>query len=491
MAHEDAVDGNGPSTSKRKNRPESPRPTLRRRRKVECKGKHHYEWPPLTNETLAFAFTWCMKNGTLNHPTFGPIDEWDTSQVTVMTHSFNSIRILDSPDRLNVGMVQPDISCWDTSSVTKMRFMFTHCKNLPFDLSKWDVSNVVSMQGMFMGTNMASLTGLERWKTDKVTDMSNMFDSADGFKSDLSDWNTSCVTNMGSMFKDLKCTQSFRDKRKRIDLSSWDTSKVTEMDTMFQGSTVSMWNISKWDVSNVVTMRGMFCKAHQFKSDLSLWNVRRVTDMHSMFQHASEFESDLSLWKTPNVTDMSRMFHKACLFTSDLSQWDVSSVTSTCQMFDEATDFTADLSLWNMSKVTNTNDMFRRTSLLSDLTKWDMSEVQNGSGMFVGTEESFGPDLVLDRVTKTWTDKSMREHKEFLAGEKAKAVIQEYRRVWARRRWTSVRAFVRTTRPVLLHWIRETSERRYHPNGKRVVDDMNMFCGEIEIDIENAFKRMR
>ena len=77
-----------------------------------------------------------------------------------------------------------DISGWDVSNVTDMKFMFRYAESFNGDLSKWNVSNVRNM-----------------W---------SMFRNAESFNGDLSKWNVSNVTNMGNMFYAAK---SF-DKRK-------------------------------------------------------------------------------------------------------------------------------------------------------------------------------------------------------------------------------------------------------------------------------------
>ena len=43
-----------------------------------------------------------------------------------------------------------DISNWDVSNVTNMRFMFYECKSFNKDISNWDASNVIDMSGMFL-----------------------------------------------------------------------------------------------------------------------------------------------------------------------------------------------------------------------------------------------------------------------------------------------------------------------------------------------------
>ena len=44
-----------------------------------------------------------------------------------------------------------DISEWNVSNVTNMRYMFSGCISFNQDISSWDVSNVTNMRGMFYG----------------------------------------------------------------------------------------------------------------------------------------------------------------------------------------------------------------------------------------------------------------------------------------------------------------------------------------------------
>ena len=99
-------------------------------------------------------------------------------------------------------MTSIDLSAFDTSEVTNMRWMFAGCSSLTsLDVSKFDTSN--------------------------VTNMSDMFNSCDNLTSlDVSNFDTSNVINMYGMF-------AFCSSLTSLDVSNFDTSKVTEMVTMF------------------------------------------------------------------------------------------------------------------------------------------------------------------------------------------------------------------------------------------------------------------
>jgi len=137
----------------------------------------------------------------------------------------------------------------------------------------------------------------------RVTDMSQMFESASTFNQDLSSWDVSSVTSMNFMFRYARAFNG--------DLSNWDVSSVTHMSFMFGGTDAFNQDLSSWDVSSVIDMVRMFQDALAFNGDLSSWVVSSVTDMSGMFYRASSFNQDLSSWDVSSVTDMNRMFYRS------------------------------------------------------------------------------------------------------------------------------------------------------------------------------------
>ena len=123
-----------------------------------------------------------------------------------------------------------DLSGFDTSQVTNMRFMFYNCSSLKsIDLSRFDTSKVTDMDAMFHGCSSLESIDLSNFNTSKVTDMGYMFYYCSSLKSiDLSNFDTSKVTDMDAMFYGCSSLES-------IDLSNFDTSKVTDMGFMFKG----------------------------------------------------------------------------------------------------------------------------------------------------------------------------------------------------------------------------------------------------------------
>jgi len=228
-----------------------------------------------------------------------------------------------------------DISSWDVSNVTTMRWMFSSANAFNQDIGNWDVSNVTDMYAMFANDvydiGMAFNQDIGDWDVSNVTDMTFMFYNTDVFNQDIGNWDVGNVTNMYAMFA---VARSFNQ-----DIGNWDVSNVTDMSFMFFNiissskscfrcdiDSVFNQDISSWDVSNVTSMRSMFTRANAFNQDIGNWDVSNVTDMYAMFGRANAFNQDIGNWDVSNVTNMNMMFQAASSFNQDLSGWCVSNI---------------------------------------------------------------------------------------------------------------------------------------------------------------------
>jgi len=225
---------------------------------------------------------------------FLPATPGDWSSEVVLATSNNDVKptLLNKNDNSNVELMSSaglsyysslenlDLSSFNTSKVTDMRWMFRNCSSLTsLDLSGFNTSKVTNMDNIFY--NCSSLTIL-----------------------DLSGFNTSKVTNMNSMFFSCSSLTS-------LDLSSFNTSKVTNMDNMFYNcSSLTILDLSGFNTYNVTNMYGMFSSCYSLTTlDLNSFNTSNVTNMGSMFDGCSSLTSlDLSNFNTSNVINMSFIF---------------------------------------------------------------------------------------------------------------------------------------------------------------------------------------
>jgi surface protein len=116
------------------------------------------------------------------------------------------------------------------------------------------------------------------------------------------------------------------------DFNSWDFSSVTDMSNMFQSANSFNGDISGWDVSNVTDMAYMFRSADSFNQDISGWNVSSVTNMSLMFNNATSFNQDISSWDINQVTNFSNFMLGYTLSTANydalLIAWDAQGAMS-------------------------------------------------------------------------------------------------------------------------------------------------------------------
>ena len=224
-----------------------------------------------------------------------------------------------------------DISKWDTSNVTNMRYMFNFAELFNQSIGDWDVSKVTDMCYMFYEAHNFNQP-IGDWDVSSVTDMTRMFDNAYKFNKDISKWDVSGVTNMSCMF--------FYAYDFNQSIGSWDVSSVTNMQGMFYHAEEFNQPIGGWNVSNVTTMREMFCYAYKFNQPIGKWNVSSVIDMSEMFYEASDFNQYIGDWNVSSVTNiisnvinMGYMFNNAKSFNQNISNWNINNNIDIWYMF--------------------------------------------------------------------------------------------------------------------------------------------------------------
>ena len=203
---------------------------------------------------------------------FGPISDWNVSQVTRMNQLFYRNYTFNE-----------DISNWDVSNVTTMKYMFAFNIHFNQNISRWNVENVQNMKCMFYGATMFNQPLNWNSKVSQVTDMSGMF--------------AGC--NLG-----VPGENGFAQEHENIDGNVIDHHGLDVATTCFNQ------DISNWDVSNVTTMEGMFQFNVDFNQPLNQWGkkISNVKSMDSMFYYATAFNQPLNTWNIKETTTTSHMF---------------------------------------------------------------------------------------------------------------------------------------------------------------------------------------
>jgi surface protein len=294
------------------------------------------------------------------------INQWGTNQWTTMYQAFRGC------DNLSFNATDTP----DLSQVSIMTEMFQGAEHFNSDISNWDVSNVSNMLRTFNSAEDFNQP-LNSWDMSNVTNMESMFAGALTFNQPLNLWDVSNVTEMNYMFTNA---DSFNQP-----LNAWNVSSLNNMYAMFSNTDSFNQSLDNWDVTNVTDMREAFTGTLAFNSSINNWDVSNVTDMNRLFDNAVVFNQPLDNWDVSNVTDMEYMFEGATSFNQSINSWDVSSVVDMQHMFEDAVAFNQPIASWNTSSLTNMVYMFENAiSFNQPITNWDTSNVNSLEYVFKG-----------------------------------------------------------------------------------------------------------
>lgn len=230
-----------------------------------------------------------------------------------------------------------NIDSWDVSGVSNMRNVFRYAKYVPQCVSRWDVGKVEIFAGAFR--NAKGVPDISSWNTESVSDMSEMFYGVTTVP-DISKWNVGRVSRM-------ECT--FANVRYIPDISMWDVSSVVCMDRAFKNSNITS-ELSRWNVKNVISFIGMFENSFfSVDTDFTDWDVSNGVQFSCMFKNSGGhlWVESVSSGRRSGLSGMAR---NCVPISIDVSAWDVSNAVYMESMF-EGSDFATDLSGWNVGNV--------------------------------------------------------------------------------------------------------------------------------------------
>ena len=204
-------------------------------------------YSPVTDDVFISAIEDCLDtnpvDGLCTDSEYGPMPDWDVSQVTNMASfggkGFNGQSLFNA-----------DISKWDVSSVTDMAALFGSAAAFNANISGWDTSSVVRFAYTFAGA-CAFDQDLSTWDISSAIVMQGMFQNCQTgtFNSDISNWNTAAVTNMNWMFN----KNTIFDQ----DVSGWTGSAATSAQIgMFNGATAFQ---AKYECTDATTGPASSC----------------------------------------------------------------------------------------------------------------------------------------------------------------------------------------------------------------------------------------
>lgn len=184
---------------------------------------------------------------------------------------------------------------WNTSNITDMSKAFAGLKTFNFNISRWDVSNVTTMENMFLDCAEFNHP-IGKWNVRNVENMESMFENATSFSQDLSGWETSSKKYPLSMTRG-KNNSTLRN--------------VITTKRMFKGATRFNGDISNWKLKKVKDASEMFMNATSFNGNLHSWKIKSDVDITNMFyntvslqlKHFPQQEKIITLFKNRSNYD--------------------------------------------------------------------------------------------------------------------------------------------------------------------------------------------
>ena len=208
---------------------------------------------------------------------------------------------------------------------------------------------------LFFAITLLSCSDPSDTNSPSVDDTNPVYLDSNGITIKAKDWATDGDSGSinGSMYTIINAQTLATMVEGREDVTKLCTSRITNMKEMFWSADDFNQDIGSWDVSSVTNMRSLFSRAIKFNQDIGSWDVGKVTDMQFMFWSADDFNQDIGSWDVSSVTYMQFMFTLANSFNQDIGSWDVSSVTNMYYMFNYTSVFNQNLGSWSVDNVEN------------------------------------------------------------------------------------------------------------------------------------------
>lgn len=310
-------------------------------------------------------------------------DSIDTSNVTSMEyllHGFRNVKTVTGLDK------------FDTKNVKDISEAFSDCGVETLDFSNWKINNLTRLGWAFCkSTNLKTIVGLDNWNVSNATSINRLFEDCSSLESisGIENWDTSKVTTMEYCFRGCSSLKEIPD------IGNWNVSNVTNMNGMFGAcSTIkTLPNLNKWNTSKVTDLTYTFasCSSLSSVNGIEAWNTENVTSLRGLFGGCESLTqiSNLGGWNTQNVREMESTF-KGCSKLENvdgIENWDTSKVTTMKYLFYECYKLKSlpDIGKWDTSKVKTMYHLFAECQSLSELPNignWNTSNVTNMSCMF-------------------------------------------------------------------------------------------------------------
>ena len=385
----------------------------------------------ITDMSELFWYRCCYQGEYKRLDPVGNISHWDVSSVTNMKYMFMGSEF------------NQDISAWDVSNVQDMSYIFNDNLLFDQDLSSWDVSNVNQCELFFNYFDewpdnkkpqfSSCETGYEVNESGNFVNPIYLDENGFTFKADqniIPDrfyylnnrkfWVPSQEIGisggrMGNIMFGGSKEYTFHPHYHKIE-QQYDYLWLTAEEVGFEFIT-----------SLATSLENLFSIGSNYRiyKDLSSWDVSNVTNMDNLFSDKiiSLPRVNIGYWDVSNVTSMKNMFsgtsfESTIITEGSIGSWDVSNVTDMTDMFSRS-NFNEYLGSWDVSNVRDMTRMFfQNSSFNQNLSSWDVSSVKLMDAMF--SESVFNNDI------STWDVSSVEYFTFMFASSSFNQIIKDW-----------------------------------------------------------------
>ena len=208
-------------------------------------------------------------------------------------------------------IIRVDLSYFDASQITDMRYMFSGCTSLTsINFDNLNTSKVTIVRSMFDSCISLTSLNLNGFDTSSISVMIDMFNNCSSIKSlDLSNFDTSEVTSMDGMFK--YCTSL-----KSLNLNNFNTKNTQNMKNMFYGcSSLIFLNIDNFDTSKVNYMDSMFYGCSSLITlDLNNFDMTKIKTYEDMISGCDNLIVCINNTKSSEIKSLLSLYKQNCPF---------------------------------------------------------------------------------------------------------------------------------------------------------------------------------
>ena len=325
---------------------------------------------------------------SLTSISFGDNNGFVTNSVKDMSYMFFNCSSL--PEN------QLHLDKFNTQKVTNMSHMFELCSNFNYlnFPNSFSTSNVENMEYMFSNCEQLKSINVRYFDTNKVINMNSMFKNCKKLNPiTITNFKTNSLVNMGSMFQSCSSLEN-------IDLSSFVTTSVKFMNDLFHDCTnLKFYKISNFFTENVIKMESMFENCEKLSIlNLSNFYTPSLRQMYSIFSGCTGVEIfDISKFDTFQVTNFANLFYNCHSLNSiNITHFVTDMASDMNHMFFNCSKLTfLNLSTFKTERVLRMDSMFQGCSKLSNLiiSNFQNNQVMDMNHMFAGCASLIELDL--------------------------------------------------------------------------------------------------